>query len=127
MKSFFFLGGCWLCLAPFQRCAAIALLLGGVIGSTGAASLLDGGFATGSGADNVINAIGLQADGRLVIVGAFSQFDSVARRGIARLNVDGGLDTSFDPGAGADDVVTAVAIQADGHIIIGGFFTAING
>ncbi|HTL55963.1 MAG TPA: Calx-beta domain-containing protein [Candidatus Limnocylindrales bacterium] len=127
MKAFFFRGDCWLCLAPFQRSAAIALLLGSVIGSTRAASLLDGSFAPGSGPDNVINAIGLQADGRLVIVGAFSQFDSVPRHGIARLNADGGLDTSFDPGAGADDVVTAVAVQADGHIIIGGFFTAING
>src|SRR5262252_614588 len=41
---------------------------------------------------------------------------------------DGGLDASFNPGgSGTDQEVRAVAVQADGKIIIGGAFTSYNG
>ena len=40
-------------------------------------------------------------------------------------NSDGSLDTSFDPNA--NDLVFAVAVQADGKILVGGDFTSIGG
>ena len=48
------------------------------------------------------------------------------------LNADGSLDTSFDPGTGVEELVVhpqvhAVALHADGRIVIGGFFKNVNG
>ena len=40
---------------------------------------------------------------------------------------DGTLDTTFNPGTGADNLVFASKIQPDGKIIIGGNFTSYNG
>jgi len=42
------------------------------------------------------------------------------------LNADGSLDTTFDPAAGADDTVYAVARQSDGKIVIGGTFKNVQ-
>src|SRR5205085_83830 len=41
--------------------------------------------------------------------------------------VDGSLDTSFNPGTGADNLVQIAAVQGDGKIIIGGSFSNYNG
>ena len=48
-----------------------------------------------------------------------------ARNSIARLNSDGSLDADFDPGANGD--VYALAQQVDGKIVVGGFFTTLDG
>ena len=68
----------------------------------------------------------LQTDGKLIIVGDFNQVNGVARMGIARLNIDGTLDTSFDPGTGAGEI-QKVLIQPSGQIVIAGEFTSYNG
>ena len=44
---------------------------------------------------------------------------------IGRLNADGTLDTSFNPGA--DVLVAALAVQADGKVVVGGGFTYLGG
>src|SRR5262249_48643042 len=64
---------------------------------------------------------------RIMIVGAFTSVGNSHRNGVARLNPDGTLDPTFDAGLGANDIVRAVAVQADGDVIIGGHFTAVNG
>ncbi len=56
-------------------------------------------------------ASGSQTAGNVLIVGGFSQVDQVNRGGMARLNVDGSLDGTFNPGAGADSTVFAIAQQ----------------
>jgi uncharacterized delta-60 repeat protein len=48
-----------------------------------------------------VNSMARQADGKLLLIGDFTQLDNKERRGIARLNTDGSLDLSFDPGAGS--------------------------
>ncbi len=63
----------------------------------------------------------------LVIGGNFSSYNGNRRNGIARLNLDGTLDTTFNPGAGANGTVWAVLAQPDGRVIIGGDFTMYNG
>ncbi|HEY3862841.1 MAG TPA: Calx-beta domain-containing protein [Verrucomicrobiae bacterium] len=48
-------------------------------------------------------------DGPIVIAGSFSTVDGVNRNGIARMNLDGSVDETFNPGSGADSTVFAVA------------------
>lgn len=71
----------------------------------------------------------VQADGKPVIIGRFTTVNGVSRRGIARLNTDGTLDATFDPGTGFDDpsYQADLAIQADGKIVVVGEFKAYNG
>ena len=74
-----------------------------------------------------VYSINLQPDGKILITGVFTFVNGVSRNRIARLNTDGTLDTSFNPGGGADNVVYTTAIQPDGKIVAGGFFTVFNG
>src|SRR5690348_7707722 len=39
----------------------------------------------------------------------------------------GDVDLSFDPGSGVDGQVTALAVQPDGKVIIGGSFATVKG
>jgi uncharacterized delta-60 repeat protein len=79
-----------------------------------------------SGYANVLVAV-LQPDGRVLIGGSFSAVNGVSRNGIARLNGNGSLDSSFDPGSGANATVRAIALQPDGNVLIGGDFLTVNG
>jgi len=70
----------------------------------------------------------LQADGKIILVGDFVSYNGTARKGIARINANGSLDTSFLVGTGAVATdVYAVALQADGKVLMGGIFTSYNG
>ncbi|PSR54891.1 hypothetical protein AHMF7605_15980 [Adhaeribacter arboris] len=83
-------------------------------------------FAIGTGPDNYINAIELQADGKIIVGGYFTTTNGFYLSKIARLNPDGTIDTTFNPGYGVNNTVNTVAVQPDGKIIIGGSFTAVN-
>jgi hypothetical protein len=54
------------------------------------------------------------------MVGYFTTYNSTARNYIARLNTDGTLDTSFNPGAALNDGPLISSVQPDGKILIGG-------
>jgi uncharacterized delta-60 repeat protein len=99
----------------------------GRIGRLHADGTLDNSFNTGTGCDNFVWAIAIQNDGKIIIGGDFTTYNGTGRNRIARLNTDGSLDTSFDPGTGADAQVVSIAVQNDGKIIIGGYFTDYNG
>jgi uncharacterized delta-60 repeat protein/uncharacterized repeat protein (TIGR01451 family) len=92
--------------------------------STGA---IDLNFSPTAGADGVVRTIALQHDGKILIGGDFGFVNGVSRNGIARLNPNGTLDAGFDPGIGASDSVQAIALQADGSILVGGLFTEFDG
>src|SRR2546425_4292718 len=86
--------------------------------------------AGGSGTNDVVTALAVQSDGKIVVGGSFTSYngDAAASDKIMRLNADGTRDTAFNSGgAGANDQVRAVALQPDGKIIIGGAFTSYNG
>ena len=78
--------------------------------------------ALAGGGNDVINALAVQPDGRIVVVGSNGTQDFV----LARYNTDGSLDTSFD----VDGIVTteisgpdyawAIALQPDGKILVAG-------
>jgi uncharacterized delta-60 repeat protein len=74
-----------------------------------------------------VHVLARQADGRVMIAGAFSQFNGIARRSLVRVNADGTLDTSFDAGTGFDKPPARMVIQGDGKIIAVGDFANYNG
>jgi uncharacterized delta-60 repeat protein len=88
---------------------------------------LDTTFNPGTGASGSVSSLALQTDGTVVIGGSFTSVNGTSRSRIARLNGDGRLDTSFDPGSGANDFVRSVTLQFDGKVLIGGVFTLVNG
>jgi uncharacterized delta-60 repeat protein len=88
---------------------------------------LEAGLSPTSSLVGNLNAIVRQSDGKILISGTLNSVNGTARGNIARLNADGTLDTSFDPGTGANAFVTSIGIQSDGKIIIGGNFTSYNG
>lgn len=112
------IGGEFLAVNTFRRSHIARLTAEGQIDKT---------YDVGNGADQAVTAIAIQADGKAIIGGPFTSYNGVLRAGLARLNLDGSLDTSFNPGLGANRPVNAIAIQADGKVVVGGEFTAFNG
>jgi uncharacterized delta-60 repeat protein len=90
-------------------------------------TLDDGTYGDDSGASGTVSTIALQPDGKVIIGGNFTSYNGTARNRIARLNADGSLDATFDPGSGANTSVGTMALQPDGKVIIGGSFTSYNG
>jgi uncharacterized delta-60 repeat protein len=83
---------------------------------------------TGVGGTNpIVYSVVVQSDGKVLIAGSFTNFNGTSRNHIARLNGDGSLDSSFNPGTGADAAVHSVALQPDGNVLIGGDFLTVNG
>ena len=81
-----------------------------------------------SGADGGVSSIALQPDGKILIGGPFSSVNGISRGGMARLNVDGSLDTTFQNGmTGVGGQVNAIALQPDGKLLIAGGFWTVNG
>ena len=82
-----------------------------------------------------ITALCLQPDGKLLAGGYFTNINGVARGGLARLNADGTLDSTFDPGSGLSFVsgapsvapVAKFVLQPDGKVLVGGYFSGVNG
>lgn len=88
---------------------------------------LDPSFNPGSGANDRVNSIAVQSNGKILIAGVFTTVNGTSRRRIARLNSSGSLDTSFDPGTAFDDIVSSILIQSDGKILVCGGFSSFNG
>ena len=68
-----------------------------------------------------------QKDGKVIIGGYFSKADGVPRQGIARLNSDGSLDTSFEPGPRFAEKVESLVLQLDGRIVVVGSLWSSDG
>ena len=107
------------------------------VASPGIARLNDNGtvdasFTTGSGADGAVYAIAVYPTnsiyaGKVLIGGAFTHYNGTNLNYIARLNADGSVDTTFNPGSAANGTVNAIAIQLDGRVLVGGSFFQFNG
>src|SRR5438034_3606560 len=122
--------------SPFRRVLLLfVLLLGGSICAVRAAAptptptpgQLDTTFVPAPGTNDAVNVVIPQPDGKVIAAGRFTFANGVPRNRIARFNFDGSLDTSFDPGTGADGEITAAVLQSDGRIIVAGRFTSFNG
>lgn len=92
----------------------------------------DNTFVVGTVANGTIFASAIQTDGKILIGGNFTTYNGVARNGLARLNTNGSLDTSFNVTTGIGKTssnsftVNAIAIQSNGKIVIGGYFNSYN-
>ena len=102
---------------------------------------LDPSFGNGAGknitsfggiSDDLASDIAIQSDGRIVTVGSRNNNNDV-NTAIVRYRADGTLDTSFN-GTGiiissfssGYDEATAVAIQPDGKIVVGGYAVSVG-
>lgn len=97
------------------------------LGRVEAGGGVDAGFHPGSGADGVVNSVALQADGKILLGGAFTNFNGTLSPRLARLNVDGTLDQGFNVGAGPDGNINFVAALAGGQVLIQGVFRNYQG
>ncbi|MBK9175137.1 MAG: hypothetical protein IPM46_02135 [Flavobacteriales bacterium] len=88
---------------------------------------VDATFTPGTGFNGTVTQVAVQPDDKVIAVGDFTSFNGTGRNRVARLNTDGTLDTGFDPGTGANFLVTSCALQADGKVLIGGYFNDYNG
>lgn len=87
----------------------------------------DPGFNIGVGINDNVLATAIQSDGKIIIGGAFTNYNGVSINRIARLNSNGSLDTTFNVGTGVDLSVRSIALQSDGKILVGGAFSTYNG
>lgn len=85
---------------------------------------------------DMVMAIALQADGRIVVGGSWQPEADGKPANIGRLNPDGSWDHTFRPGTGTDldanpaavtIYVSALTTQPDGKILVGGTFRAMAG
>jgi uncharacterized delta-60 repeat protein len=81
----------------------------------------------GNGAIGQVQAVAVQSDGKIVVGGLFTSVNGTTPNNIARMNADGSVDISFNPGSGTDKQVEVIAVQTDGKVVIGGAFTSVNG
>ena len=90
--------------------------------------------STGRGFNGVVYAIAIQSDGKILVGGNFSSYtDGVITAThcpdyVCRLNTNGTLDQTFNyttaTGRGFSSTVSAIAIQSDGKILVGGAFVS---
>lgn len=86
--------------APVGRIARINGTTGALIATFPAAN-----NGNSTGANGTIRAMTRQPDGRMLIAGSFTAYNGIPRSGIARLEPDGSLDTSFSPKGDASGVL----------------------
>lgn len=88
----------------------------------------DATFNTTVGADSTVRKVLVLPNGKIAIIGTFEFYDGVYRPRIARLNSDGALDTTFNPGyfIGATSVLASMAVQPDGKLLVVGKY-ALHG
>lgn len=94
----------------------------------------------GVNSNGKINDIELQADGKIIIGGRFTDIDGRTIRGLARLNSNGSFDLTFNPDpenvsidsetfAGVDDYAPSVftlELRDSGQLLVGGDFRSYN-
>jgi uncharacterized delta-60 repeat protein len=82
-----------------------------------------------------VDAVAVQSDGKVIAGGTFTSVGAwfLTQTYLARLNSDGNRDTAFNSnvGGGAGSAVNGwvktVAVQSDGKIVVGGYFTSVGG
>ncbi len=79
---------------------------------------IDNSFVTGTGFDNDVTSILLQANGKLVVAGKFDNYNGTAVNHIIRLNKNGTLDNTFNLTGIANTTPQQIALLPDGKIIL---------
>ena len=71
--------------------------------------------------------IAVQRDGKVLVAGDFTTINGVAQNRIARLNLDGSVDSTFAVGTGFNGAARWVLVEPSGKVIVGGEFLGYNG
>src|ERR1035441_10610116 len=105
--------------SPVSRQYIARVSPSGVLDST-----FNAGFIGGDG----IATVGMQADGKVIVAGNFSSINGYSRIGIARLNTDGTVDTSFvfPPGISIASLPVQVTVLSSGKLLLAGFLANGN-
>lgn len=84
---------------------------------------------TGTGLNYFALRMATQSDGKLVLIGGFTEYNGTSSPGIIRLNADGTRDASFSVPVGwiGAGYLQDVAFQPDGKLLISGQFTTCYG
>ena len=94
---------------------------------------IDTSFAVGtgkqyySGGSVVVNKMIAMSDGKLLVIGQFTDYNGYTISNIVKLNANGTRDATFNPGTSTNAGIWDCAIQTDGKILIVGGFTGFNG
>src|SRR5207248_1885637 len=80
-----------------------------------------------------VQSLAVEPDDRILVGGLFADINGFGRNRIARLNTNGSVDLTFDPGAGCVGALTndatqvrSIALQQFGRILAGGIFTSYD-
>jgi uncharacterized delta-60 repeat protein len=93
---------------------------------------LDTSFSTGTGFNSDVNVVKVLSSGRILVGGLFTSFNGTATGSLAALLSSGARDTNFSSlvegiGAGSPGQVSAIDVQANNAIVIGGNFRMVGG
>lgn len=84
---------------------------------------IDFSFSIGTGFDDVVEAIAIQSDGKILVGGSFLSYNGTPHNRILRLNTNGSVDASFFSGTGFNDGVVHTIQITSGGILLGGSFS----
>ncbi|MBF9224009.1 T9SS type A sorting domain-containing protein [Hymenobacter ruricola] len=91
----------------------------------------DASFNTGTGPSVGVNDVVVQPDGKLLLAGAFTQFNGQTVNRLIRLNADGTLDATFQVSIsnsnGQYAYINRVVLQPDGRLLLAGYFSTVQG
>src|SRR5712671_6876348 len=96
-----------------RRPIAVAACALAILSSSAVAHAQGAVDAFNPGANQVVSAMAVQPDGKIIVGGGFTGLGGTTgttpRNHIGRLNADGTVDPSFNPGA--NSIVQAIAVQ----------------
>ncbi|MBL8000441.1 MAG: T9SS type A sorting domain-containing protein [Flavobacteriales bacterium] len=76
----------------------------------------------------LVNSVAIQPDGKILVGGAFQNYGGTDLDNLVRLNPDGSIDPTFNPGGtGPGNAVEDMVRMPDGRILICGNFLTYNG
>jgi len=87
----------------------------------------DTGFDNTTGFGNTVNVIAIDSNGKIYVGGSYNAYKGVTNNNIIRLNPDGSKDSGFDNSTGFNSQVTAIVIDSNGKIYVGGNFITYKG
>ena len=93
----------------------------------GQISVFDPSFKVGPGANDAVDSLVVQADGRVLMGGEFTAISGCSNSFLARLYPDGSVDTSFNPAGQTDGAVNCLLQQPDRKVLVGGAFGRLLG
>ncbi|GEM_PF-2911246 len=86
---------------------------------------IDSTFVTGAGFNGRVKSTLIRSNGKMLVVGAFTDYNGTPQNRMVQLNSDGTVDSEFSsPNFDAD--INSLALQSDGKIVVVGAFTQVN-